>query len=199
MRWIPDKVEVIFLARFVCQAVSGRSISLPDFYRDVETRTIDDWHDEALEIVIGEGRRQLDSSYTMVESVRRRGQYLIGMATALLGLGALQVGQVVDNALVFLIWSLGMIFAFLALLIAYAIACARAELGSIDTILLSHEIGSDGLSFKRMIAQEYLEQVKASVNTASAWLTVLQDGIRLTIFSVVLVLFSLGLSEVLHR
>lgn len=191
--------ELAFLLRFVWRAgVRGRSTKLPNAYREVQNGNIENWPSESLEVVIDQGRRQLDTNHALIESSRRRGQYLVGLATAVLGLSALRITDVVDSILTFTIWSAGVFCAFAALLVAYAIVCARAELGSVDTILLSREDGLDTAELKRVVAESYLEQVATSVNTANAWLTVLQDGIRLVVFSAVFVIVSLILAATIR-
>jgi hypothetical protein len=153
----------------------------------VDVGDIADWSPADMSLLIEEGRRQLDALDESLERIRSRGQALF---TVMLGFFAVAVGttflsSVAGSIGAFVVWYLGLAIGIVGLLGAAAVFATTAEMGSVDTVLLSREDPTSGVS--RSVALAYPKAVKRSMLTVMSRFTVLRDATWFSIIGALLV------------
>jgi hypothetical protein len=145
----------------------------------LEPESLDGWGDDALRIVVDEGRRQIDRQSERFDRVRSGAQFLFTTALALLVVLGASAHRVLDHEGVVLrvAWSIGLVAVAGGTLGAAAILTVKAEFGSIHTALLSRS-GPEPL---RDLAVAYTQQVRAGENTLNARVTVYRDAVWLVL------------------
>jgi hypothetical protein len=145
----------------------------------LEPESLDGWGDDALRIVVDEGRRQIDRQSERFDRVRSGAQFLFTTALALLVVLGASAHRVLDQEGVVLrvAWMIGLVAVAGGTLGAAAILTVKAEFGSIHTALLSRS-GPDPL---RDLAVAYTQQVRAGENTLNARVTVYRDAVWLVL------------------
>lgn len=135
---------------------------------------IAEWGDECLELLVEEGRRQVDRQREHLERVRSRAQVLFALAFPVLGVlvAATSPPQWRWPQLSDLVVWLGVFSTALALLGAVSVMTATARLGTIDAALLSaYEQPVLG-----QLAADYAQIVSTGENTVSTRLTVFREA-----------------------
>lgn len=133
------------------------------------------WSAAEIQLLIDEGRRQLDRQRADLDHIRARAQFLFTTAVALLvvlAAGAHTVRADGSGALS-VAWAAGMLFVGAGLLAAAGIISGRADLGIIDAAALS----SVSPPVDEALAGAYAEIVAVGENTVAARLTVLRDAV----------------------
>lgn len=136
-----------------------------------------DWSTEDLQLLVDEGRRQLDRQLSELEHVRGRAQFLF---TTTLAAFAVAVGLYDDAAktrgtVIVLGWCLSVLFLSLAVLGAGAIGTVRADFGRVDKSLISQQQAP----VLRTVADAYARAVVTGENTVATRLTMLRDAVLL--------------------
>ena len=182
-----DRSEaVLYLEHLLALFKPNFRPSIPDTY-GVDPGDLHDWPDADLPVLIEEGRRKLDALDERHEQIRSRGQTLF---TVMLGFLAVAVGTrflstVADSTVAFVVWYAGLAIGAVGLLGAAAVFATTAEMGAIDTVLLSREDPAAGIT--RSLAQGYPKAVKKSMLSVMARFTVLRDATWFSILGAVLV------------
>lgn len=145
----------------------------------IEPGSLADWDDDALGIVVDEGRRQLDRQSERFDRVRSGAQLLFTTALALLVVLGASAQRVLDHDGLVLqsAWVLGLVAVASGMLGAAAILTVKTEFGGIHTALLSHS-GPEPL---RELAVAYTQQVSTGENTLNARVTVYRDAVWLVL------------------
>jgi hypothetical protein len=145
----------------------------------LEPESLDDWNDDALQVIIDEGRRQIDRQSERFDRVRSGAQFLFTTALALLVVLGAAAHRILhqEGVVLRVAWVLGLAAVAGGALGAAAILTVKAEFGSIHTALLSRS-GPDPI---RDLAVAYTQQVRAGENTVNARLTVYRDAVWLVL------------------
>lgn len=140
-----------------------------------EPQSIEDWNADGLDLLIDEGRRQLDAQNAMLGSVRGRAQWLVTIAVTIL---------VVTASTQHIVWTSGcrilhVLWVATILCVGYgtlgsaAILTVRLEYGTIDATKMSG-YGGDR---KRELAAAYTSVVRTGANTNATILTLFWQSV----------------------
>ncbi|MFZ2057319.1 MAG: hypothetical protein WAV54_07920 [Acidimicrobiales bacterium] len=141
-----------------------------------KTGDITTWETEDCQVLVDEGRRQLDAQRDQTEQIRGRAQFLF---TTCLGLAAVSIAgrstvfagrSIVPLA----IWSLGLFLTALGTLGAASVIVARKDFGSIDAAVLTTDYETPVLP---KVAAGYSRQVSTGANTVATLVTVYRDAV----------------------
>lgn len=145
---------------------------------------IDKWDSEDCQVLVEEGRRQLDAQRDQTEQIRARSQFLF---TTAIGLAAVSFA---GRSTVFsgksdvplAIWSLGLLLTTLGLLGTASVIVARKEFGSIDTAVMTTAYQPPVLP---KLAAGYSRQIEKGANTVATLLTVYRDAVLLVMLGAI--------------
>ena len=100
---------------------------------------VSDWPDKDLELLVEEGRRQLDRQHDDLERIRGRAQVLLALGLALEGTIASLQGSIVeaDNELIWLFWTIAILAGAWSVLGAAGTSVVRADMQMIHAAVLS--------------------------------------------------------------
>jgi hypothetical protein len=172
----------IYLRHVLALFLPGIYVPVFEAYR-IEPSPLDGWQDQDFNLLIDEGRRQLDVQREELERVRARGQFLFTTAGALLavmlGFGRRVVRH--ESITLFLLWSFGALLVTLGLLGAASLMTARGEFGAIDTRLLS----ATRPPVLEDLARAYPEQVGPGENTLATRIAVFRDAATLVVLGAI--------------
>jgi hypothetical protein len=134
---------------------------------------LDGWESDDLQIMIDEGRRQLDSQIAQLEAIRGRAQWLFTIGAAIvaaLGGSFVAVGPG---------WALSVLWLVAIAAITYGVAgvaaimTVRADFNGIDTAVLS----SKPRAVLRSLAGSYSRMLADGENTVATRLTVFRQAV----------------------
>lgn len=166
--------EVALYLRHIFALLRPGYVVPPPNTHNAEPGPMKSWNASHLTVVIDEGRRSLGSLDDHFERIRERGKY---MFTTVLGLLVVVLGvapRLRGRAPAFMVgWYLGLVCLVLALLGAAAVFAVTAQLGSVDTVLLSQEPADADIV--RVLAEAYPKAVRSSAIAVNARFTVLRD------------------------
>lgn len=176
MRAVFDTGEIrLIWDHILSLAAPAREIEIPDTYSGIKNGNLSDWSHASIEILTTEGRQQLDTLNSTFERIRSRGQYVIAMTIASIAFAGAAAGSVVEHVALFVSWSLGLAILVWTLLCSCAVFASRAELGSVDTILLSGESVTSDEELFRLVATAYVSAVRRSANAVNVRFTLLRN------------------------
>lgn len=171
-----DRGELALYFRHIWSVVAPTSdLQPPSTYGDLVPGDLDEWDEYSLQIMIDEGRRQLDSLAAQFEQTRSRGQYLFTLGLALLVTMAAGAARYNEYFAVFVIWFIGYLLLVVAVLGAAAIVAAPGQLGGIDAVLLSRTSAETDIS--RVLATAYSRAVIISADSVRVRHSLLRDSI----------------------
>lgn len=127
------------------------------------------WSDAELQIMIDEGRRELDALETQLTEIRGRAQAALTIAIALVGVLAGIAGTAHHRCGSFALWLLGVAGVVLSALGSAAIITVKAETSIIHTAVLSKY---DRPVLERL-AKDYAAMTRPGQNTVATRLTLL--------------------------
>lgn len=147
-----------------------------------EPGDVSGWSDDDMELLIAEGRRQIDRQVADLERVRSRSQFLF---TTVLGLLVIVFGTVhaiagPDSHRVFLavfLWCGSVVSILLGLLGTAALIATRKDLKIVDAAILSR-VTPPVLA---QLAIGYADAVRTGENSVATALTVQRDAVLLVI------------------
>jgi hypothetical protein len=142
---------------------------------NIQPTSLDDWRDDALRLLVDEGRRQLDRQSARFDRVRTNAQFLFTTALALLVVLAAAARR--TDGLLMVAWAFGLAVVALGLLGAASLLTVRSDFGTIDTAKLT-ESGPAPLA---ALADAYAHQVGTGENTVAARITVYRDAVWLVL------------------
>lgn len=144
-----------------------------------EPKSLDKWDEPSLQLVIDEGRRQLDRQGQRFDRIRTTAQLLFTTSLALLVVLAASAHRILDKEAGTLValWIAGLLLVALGMLGAASVLTVNAEFGTIDTAKFT-EFENDSL---RVLATAYAEQVGIGESTVAARLTVYRDAVWLVL------------------
>ena len=139
-----------------------------------EPKDVSVWEEAEQELLVAEGRRQLDEQQKQLEQVRGRAQFLF---TTCLGLAAVSVA---GRSTVFAaasdssatIWSIGLLMTALGALGAGAIVVGKKSVGAIDAALLT-TVEQPVLP---KLAAGYSRAIRTGENTVATSVTAFRDA-----------------------
>ncbi len=145
---------------------------------------ISGWATEDCQVLIDEGRRQLDAQRDRAEQIRSRSQFLF---TTAIGLAAVSFAGrstvfAATSEVPLAIWSLGLFLTTLGLLGSASVIVARKEFGSIDAALMTTTYQPP---VPPKLAAGYSRQVGRGANTAATLLTVYRDAVLLVMLGAI--------------
>ena len=172
----------------------GHRPVVPDVY-GVSPGTLESWNDLDLDLMLEEGRRELDAAASTLNDLRARGQTLFTILLAFVGfsVGGQFISSVDKSILGYVLWYVGLVVTVVGLVGAAAVYATTAEMGSVDAVLLSREPSA---GIKRIVACAYPHAVKRSKVTTMARFTVLRDATWFGVIGALLVLASWGVMKV---
>jgi hypothetical protein len=181
-----DSGELKLYARHVMGLIRpAHRVKLVDTYGSVQPGDVTTWTDAQVQVLAQEGRRQLDSLTADFERIRERGKYIFTTALALItgavGLTARISGR---SSAISLPWYFGLLLLTVGFLGATSVFVLTAELGTIDTVLLSYM--SPVEDFDRSIAVAYAKAVRHTANARNNRFTVLRDSVWFTVIGAVI-------------
>jgi hypothetical protein len=144
------------------------------------------WTDEQIDLLIDEGRRQLDRQVEDLERVRLRAQVTFVVGLALLG-AAGSVRSAISSAnevALWVLWGLALAVTAWAILGAAATAVARADMNMIHATVLSQYTGD----VKRQLAHDYAKSAPAGESQVAARLTNLRVAVAYLLLGAALAL-----------
>lgn len=170
-----DRGELsLYFKHILSLMAPGTTISIPSTYGEIAPGVLDAWSDEDIEVMVEEGRRQLDSLNINFEQVRSRGQHIFTVVLAGLGVASAGATVVIDDLPVFIAWAAGIGFLLVSLLGAAAVFAATAQLGSVDAVLMSNGPVSQ---VRRILAAAYLRAIMTSADAVRLRFSMLRDSI----------------------
>jgi hypothetical protein len=139
---------------------------------------IEGWGVEDRQVLIEEGRRQLDAQRDQSEQIRGRAQFLF---TTAIGLAAVSFAGrptvfAAKSDAPLTIWSLGLLLTMLGLFGTASVIVARKEFGSIDASLMTIQYEPP---VPPKLAASYSRQVQRGADTVATLLTVYRDAVLL--------------------
>ena len=142
------------------------------------------WGSEDCQVLIDEGRRQVDAQRDQAEQIRTRSQFLfttaIGLAVvSFAGRSSVFSGK---NDAPLAIWSLGLLLTTLGLLGTASVIVARKEFGSIDAAVMTSTYQPPVLP---KLAAGYSRQVGTGANTVATLLTAYRDAVFLVMLGAI--------------
>lgn len=150
-------------------------VRVPDFpAHGNEPGDVSAWKDADAEVLIEEGRRQLDQQVAQLDGIRGRAQFSFTTALALL-LVVLATAKLpgLDGLAEFLLWCIALAMTGLAVLGSASVMVSSSDLGSIDAALVSQmkpPVKSD-------LAGAYSRTVRIGANSVATRLTVYRDAV----------------------
>lgn len=179
-----DKGEMNLYFGAVAQLLmTGRAPATLDTYGGSSPTQLEGWSDEQLTLMLDEGRRQLDSFNGRFDSLRTRAQWLFTTILALLVFVGGQLDTLIGrHVLLQLGWYLGAVLLVVALLGAASVFLGTAQLGSVDTVLLSAEDPSQNML--EVLARSYPKAVVVSANTFRSRFTILRDALLFCVLGI---------------
>lgn len=138
------------------------------------------WSAEECQLLVEEGRRQVDSQRDQAEQIRTRSQFLFTTALALAAVSFAGRSAVFTarNNVPLAVWSLGLLLTFLGALGAASVIVARKEFGSIDAAVMTTVYVPPVLPH---LAAGYSRIVGTGENTVATILTVHRDSVLLVL------------------
>ncbi len=139
---------------------------------------LEGWSDEELQVLVGEGQRQLDGQTAELERVRSRSQARFTTNLVVGGLYGAVFGLASSNSdtVAIVVWLAGALLWLSSTLGALSIVVGNRELGAIDSTRLSAQPAGGVL---RALASGYARAVKSGANTCATVLTVFRDAFLL--------------------
>jgi hypothetical protein len=164
--------SVVFLLHIAALLRPGTKVPVFQAHR-IEPNDVSAWIDEELNLVIEEGRRQLDQQVLDLDRIRGRAQFMLTTALALSGgLFASAKPLVTDGLGTFTLWIGAVTMSTLAVLGAASLMTTRSEFSVIDTALLTHQTPP----ITGALAAAYSRAVRVGANTVATRLTLYRDG-----------------------
>jgi hypothetical protein len=157
-----------------------------DVYQ-AEPGDMEDWDEREIELVVQEGRRQLDRQRNDLEGVRNRSQFLFTTCIGLLAITLAGYGIVLSTGgpsllpWLFVILVLSFTSIVAGLLGAASVIVARKEMGGIDTALLSQQEPP----VQHTLARSYARTVRHGENTIATQITVYRDAVLLVLIGAI--------------
>jgi hypothetical protein len=138
-----------------------------------QPQSLEGWTDSELELMIEEGRRQVDRQLDDLDRTRARAQWLFTLGVA--ALGALGAGfiETAPDAGGSAAWIIGMVILTWGLGGAAAIMVVRAEFRYIDTALLS----STPRPVLRNLADAYARMTRLGENSIATRITMFRQAV----------------------
>lgn len=139
----------------------------------IEPKSLDDWDDCELNLMIDEGRRQVDRQMTDFDRIGGRAQWLFTIAAALVvsASGRFAVHHYSGLRLAF--WTLGLVLLTLGAAGAAALMATRADFVQIDTAKFS----TYDKERKRELAGSYSRMLRTGENTIATRLTIYRQAV----------------------
>lgn len=148
----------------------------PDTYKahQVDAGTLDGWSEQDLDLLIEEGRRQLDQQYSDLERIRNRAQFVFLTSLALVGtLGGLIRDTSSTGGWASGLWLASALATTWALLGAAGIMTVTAVFSGIDSAVLSNYPPP----IKPRLAADYAGMLADGENTVATRLTVHRSAV----------------------
>jgi hypothetical protein len=177
------RAEAKMYLQHVAGLLPGRKVDVFEVHR-IRPGDLSNWTDAELQLLIEEGRRQLERQDNDIERTRGRGQFLVTVGVAVLSLtiaGAKTIGSS-GSLVAFVIWMLALLSSLLSVLGATSVVVARKEVGIVDSALLSQVKDS----VVRKAARAYAGQISTGENTVATELTIFRDAVLLLVLGVAL-------------
>jgi hypothetical protein len=139
----------------------------------IKAVALDGWSGEELDLMVEEGRRQLDRQLSDLERIRGRSQWLfsIGAAVTVAVAGALAGDE--PNAPRLLLWLAALALVVYGTAGAAAVMTVRADFKTIDTAALSAETPP----IKEALAGSYSRMLGTGENTVATRLSVFRQAV----------------------
>jgi hypothetical protein len=172
----------VYLAHVLGVLIPGRKV--PAFIvHTVDPDPITNWETVDHQLLVEEGRRQIDRQIGDLAEIRGRAQFVVttGLALVVLIFAGVRVIANARGPAAFVLWSAAIVLALLGILGASAVIVARKEVGAIDAALMTHQTPPvlPGL------AAAYARTVRAGENTIATQITVYRDAVLLVLAAVV--------------
>jgi len=148
---------------------------------------LDGFNPKELQIVIDEGRRQLDLANARFEDVQRRAQTLLGIGLATLGFAAGGFGRVqnaghsIRHTISLYVWILAMVLVLLGVALSAAVVVVKGVFDQTDTPLVTNL----ERPLQRSLAGVYAEAVRRGEITVADRVTVFRLATRYTLWGAV--------------
>jgi hypothetical protein len=172
----------VYLAHVLGVLMPGRKV--PAFVvHTVEPVSTTNWEVVDHQLLVEEGRRQLDRQIGDLAEIRGRAQFVVTSGLALVALIFAGV-RIIANArgpAAFILWCAAIVLALLGILGASAVIVARKEIGAIDAALMTYQTPPvlPGL------AAAYARTIRAGEDTIATQITVYRDAVLMVLAAVV--------------
>lgn len=135
-----------------------------------------------LDLIVNEGRRQLDRQRADLEALRGRATALLTLCLAEVGLLSAGAATVFEHRLLIIPWAISVIAVLLSLGGAIALVSARADFNSVSTMGLA----AADPPLNRVAALTYAKSVSAGDVTIATRITVFRGAVLLAVIGAIL-------------
>lgn len=152
----------------------------------VHSRTsgaLDGWQTRDFDLLIEQGRLQLNRQRQDLENIRSRGQFLFTSALGVLGLIGFALPEIARSVdgLAFVLWITSGALTLITILGAAAVVVARKTVGEVDASILSR-VDSP---IEETLARAYGDSISEGENTVATEITVFRDAVLFLVLGVV--------------
>lgn len=186
----PRRVHV-YLSHITGIFLSGEQVQQFESYK-IEAGHIDNWPERDLEVVIENGRSQLDRQRSDLEAIRSRAQFLLTLTLTFVGLSVASTGLVGRSPFAMLLWGLGTLAVMTSALGAGGVIVAKKDLKIVDTRLLSQQRPP----IRAVTARALTDSVGVGERTVATEITVFRDAVMIFLIGFVSVCVGWGIAIV---
>jgi hypothetical protein len=190
------KTDTTLTLAFILALLFGGSVKPSEPLNKNQPQDVEAIRDDALDVIIDEGRRQIDAQAERFRHVTDRAQTLLTVSLVAVAFAASIFGRLqhADGGLrvvATLLWSLGGVLLLIGVATAAATVVVRAEFDSIDATQMTHWMEPA----IRKLAGEYSEAVILGETTVAARVTVFRQATRFVGWGVIIVAIALLLTQ----
>lgn len=177
----PGRVRV-YLSHIAGIFLPGEDVKQFSSYQ-IKAGDIDDWAEPDLDIVIENGRSQLDRQRANLEAIRSRAQFLLTLTLAFVGVSVASTELVNRSPFALFLWAFGTLVVMTSALGAGGVIVAKKNLRIVDTRLLSQQRPPIRAAAARALA----DSVGDGELTVATEITVFRDAVTIFLIGFVLV------------
>lgn len=177
----PGRVRV-YLSHIVGIFLPGEAVQQFSSYQ-IKAGDVDDWPEHDLDIVIENGRSQLDRQRANLEAIRSRAQFLLTLTLTFVGVSVASTELVARSPFAQFLWASGTLIAMASALGAGGVIVAKKDLRMVDTRLLSQQRPP----IRAVTARALADSVDDGEQTIATEITVFRDAVTIFLIGFIVV------------